>query len=165
MHSEQDKREQEAVLARHLEHLLGHCRDLVSSSEAVILYGSYARGEGSWYRDERGEWCPYNDYDLLIISNHRVREEALTRARRVMAEEVGLRWVDVSVMPPWRLNGLAPTVFNFDLKYGSKVIQGDDLLTERMPAFRADDIPLREVMTLILTRAYTFLGSLDGIRP
>jgi hypothetical protein len=56
---------------------------------------------------------------------------------------------------------LKPTIFNYDLKYGSKVIWGDELIFNLIPDFLPQQITLKDVEILYFTRLYTFLGSLD----
>lgn len=149
-----------AVLQRHTGIIIDWCCSLLGSAEALILYGGYGRGEGSWVRHEDG-WRPYNDYDLVAVVKHKVAYEKVKQLRKDLAQELGIQWVDISQKTRRKLARLKPSIYNYDLKYASTVIYGDPAILDVIPTMDAARLPLKEALTLFLTRLWTFLGSLD----
>lgn len=125
--------------------------------QLLVLCGSYGRGEGALVPGPGG-MIPYNDYDLVIVSDAippRRKQVALLSA---LQQSCSLKTIDIVYYRTRNLRRLRPTVFNFDLKYGSSFLAGNRLLLEQVPAFASADIPLREVLVLFLTRLWTLLG-------
>ncbi len=56
---------------------------------------------------------------------------------------------------------MRPSIFNYDLKYASKVIWGDANILQMIPDISASSLPIEEVETLFFTRLWAFLGCLD----
>ena len=52
---------------------------------------------------------------------------------------------------PFLNKKMKPTIANYDLKYGSKVIYGKNYL-EKIPSFKPEDIPIWEGIRLLLNR-------------
>lgn len=133
----------------------------IDGVEAIILYGGYGRGEGAWIHYDN-EVKPYNDYDLLVISDSTVSSNFLSEVRKSLANILGINWIDISVLPRKKLSNLSVSIFNYDLKNGSKVIWGDKHILNELPDFCANQIPLRDIRILFFTRAFTLLGSIKG---
>jgi hypothetical protein len=129
--------------------------------KAIVLYGGYGRGEGSWIETDDNIVLPYNDYDIAVISNCTVSRDIIKSIEQITAKEIGIRWVDISVISENKLKAMSPTIFNFDLKYASKIIWGDLNVLDLIPTINAWDIGLIEAEKLFYTRLWTFLGSLD----
>ena len=128
---------------------------------AIVLHGAYGRGEGSWVAGADGGSRPYNDYDLLLLLNKKIPPDTLNRYQRQLADALAIRWVDIGQKTKQALRRLRPSIYNYDLKYASKVIYGDSKVLELIPHIRPEALPLREAETLFLTRLWTLLGSLD----
>ena len=154
------KEERDEVLGRHKRVIIDGCRSRLDTLGALVLYGGYGRGEGSWYRDEDG-WHPYNDYDLIAVVKHKVSQETVKQLRTDLAVEVGIQWVDLGQKTRRQLTHLKPSIYNYDLKYASTVIYGDPAILGVIPPMDPTRLPLREALTLFITRLWTFLGSLD----
>ncbi|ELH7810907.1 nucleotidyltransferase domain-containing protein [Vibrio harveyi] len=138
--------------------IISACQNLVHNIDAIILYGGYGREEGAWIQDESGNPRAYNDYDILIISNDKVSKEHLDELRIKLAKMIGISWVDISIKPKRALRKLKATIFNFDLKNGSRVIYGDFNILNEIPNIRASDIGYRDVRILFYTRIITLIG-------
>jgi hypothetical protein len=67
----------------------------------------------------------------------------------------------MSQKTPAELRKLNPSIYNYDLKYASKVIQGDPDVLNLIPEMDPSKLPLKEGKTLFFTRLWTLLGSLD----
>ena len=128
---------------------------------SLILYGSYGRNEGSWIKDKNGDFFPYNDYDIMMIIKKKISENSLNSIRKKIAEEIGIRWIDIGQKTVNELSSLRPLIINYDLKYGSNIIYGDTSITNLIPEIASESLPLKDGETLFFTRMWTFLGSLD----
>lgn len=152
----------EAVLERDLARIVAACLELVPDPQAIVLYGGYGRGEGSWYRDETAAWRPYNDYDLLLVCDERIPKARLAPLRTALAREIGIRWIDISVRSIGELAKSKPSILDYDTKYASRVVHGDSKVLDHIPEIRADRLPSVEARVLYFTRLYTLVGSLDA---
>ncbi|MCK4577729.1 MAG: nucleotidyltransferase domain-containing protein [Candidatus Marinimicrobia bacterium] len=128
---------------------------------ALILYGGYGRDEGSWVISQEGDVRPYNDYDVLVITERPIPDEEVQPLRKELAAQIGIRWVDIGQKTPVQLARLKPSIFNYDLKHASKVIWGDPTVLDLIPDMDPARLPLKDTETLFFTRLWTFLGSLD----
>jgi len=128
---------------------------------SIILYGSYGRDEGSWILDNIGKYVPYNDYDILMIIKNKIPKEIIKSIRQNIACKIGIRWIDIDQKTPNELKSLRTLIYNYDLKYASKVIYGDDKIRDLIPEMDSTKIPLKDVEILFFTRIWTFLGALN----
>ncbi len=129
---------------------------------ATILYGGYGRDEGSWFEDENGNLHPYNDYDIVLVTAHPQPADRIKSIGDKLAKDIGIRWINLSQITPDRLRGLTPTIFNYDLKHASRIIDGDKDILELIPPLDASKLPLTEGEELFFTRIWTLLGCLDA---
>jgi len=128
----------------------------------IILYGGYGRNEGSIIISQNGDYKPYNDFDILLIVNSKIEIQKLKEKSISLAKSIGVSWVDISQMTLNDLKLLKPSIYNYDLKYASKVIYGDNSVLEFIPEMQSINLPLKEVETLFLTRIWTLVGCLDN---
>lgn len=130
---------------------------------AIILYGGYGRGEGSWIEDADAPygWRPYNDYDLLVIGGRRIPRTDLCSLKTNLADSFGLRWVDLTQKRRWQLRMLPPRIYTHDLKVASKVVYGSAEVLDVVPEVDASALSLREAETLFLTRLWTVTGGVS----
>ena len=128
---------------------------------SIILYGGYGRGEGSWVWYNNENCVPYNDYDILMILEKKIPEEIIKSIRKKLAQDIGIRWVDIGQKTPKELKKLRPSIYNYDLKYASKVIYGNGQIKNLIPEIDSTKIPLKDGEILFFTRLWTLLGSLD----
>ena len=131
---------------------------------AVILYGSYGRGEGGWIEDEGAPMgCrPYNDYDLLVVGGRPIDPGALEELERRLTAEFGLRWVDLKQKPPWQLRVMPARIYTHDLRAGSSVIDGDPEVLGLVREVDPAKLSLREAETLFFTRLWTLTGGVQS---
>ena len=128
---------------------------------AILLYGAYGRDEGSWIVEKDGTCFPYNDYDILLVLNKKIPEDLIEPVRKKLAQEVGIHWIDIDQKTPRELRKLHPSIYSYDLKYASKVIDGDCSLLNLIPEIDPSTLPLKEGDILFFTRLWTLLGLLD----
>lgn len=144
----------------HLQVIVERCLELKPDLTAIILYGGYGRDEGSWFQNTDGQWKPYNDYDLIIVSRKKISMEVLKSLKTTLAKQIGIKWIDLSQFHPDDMRRMRPSIFNYDLKYASKVIYGDSTILDLIPKIDPESLPMIEIQTLFFTRLYTLLGSL-----
>ncbi len=130
-----------------------------SKIRAVILYGSYGRGEGAFY-EENGKTYAYNDYDLLLVVSKHLESSTFDHLKGELKRKLSIKWVDLSQATVRNLQAFPPTIYSYDLKYGSTMIRGDENVLENIPVSFPEEITLKDVEILYFTRLYTFMGSL-----
>ena len=153
-------RDNEQVLERHLRLIVDRVRSLSDGLRAVVLYGGYGRDEGSWYVDKTGAVRPYNDYDLLLVLDRVIERNEREQLRAELAGNVLFGGIDISQKTTGELSSLRPSIFNYDLKYASKVIWGDANILQMIPDISASSLPIEEVETLFFTRMVGVSGLL-----
>ena len=129
--------------------------------QAIYLVGGYGRGEGAWYEDEEG-LHPYNDFDLAVITDNPLSHEKTEALRKELANEVGIKWVDIDYYSINSLMALRPTIHNVDLLSGGSLIFGEDVIKKYNLKLDASEIGPQDIITLYWTRMWTFLGSWEG---
>ncbi len=128
---------------------------------SIILYGSYGRGEGGFFITDKQKISAYNDYDLVVISDQFVSSHELKSLEESLVAITDVQWIDICQKNKEILQNLSLTIFNYDLKFGSKVIYGDPLILDCIPDFNSKEISLNEAETLYFTRLWPFLGSIS----
>lgn len=131
---------------------------------SIILYGSYGRDEGAFYYDEVGDIRTYNDFDIILVVDKLVHSKKIQDISDILNEKLDVKWIDLSQKVRSKLRSLELSIFNYDLKHGSRVIFGDQNVFNEIPDFKVENINLKEAETLYFTRIWAFLGSLpvDG---
>ena len=128
--------------------------------EAIVLTGSFGRGEGGVFLDAAGRYRPVNDYDLLVV-DRRDLGAGLKKLGEELAAELGIDFVDLGCSDgQW--NHLPLTIQHYDLKYGSQVLLGDAAILDRIPPYASAEMPVYEAVKLLLNRAAGLLTGLRG---
>lgn len=143
-----------------LQRIVEAIRVKIGNFEAIVLTGSFGRGEGGVYQDESGQFRPVNDYDLLVVSARNQARE-LGALGNSLAGELGIDYVDLG-WSDGQWQSLPNTVAHYDLKHGSQVIAGDPNVLERLPDFASADLPIYEAVKLLLNRTAGLLTGLRG---
>lgn len=155
---------QKEVFETHKRIIIETCLKHSPATEAIILYGSYGRGEGSWYQGEKGNWSPYNDYDIIVLTDSKKHNDLVQLIENELLHKLPIKWVDISLKSKRDLRSLKPTIANFDLKHASSCLYGDASYTEAIPEIDSKTLPLREGLTLYFTRLYALLSA-SGPNP
>jgi len=136
-----------------LSSILGAVRREFKDLKAVLLTGSFGRGEGATWRNPQGQWIAVNDYDLIIIAPSAGNRRAVELGRR-LAADLGIDGVDLGVWPSvedlWA-SGDVP-LFVYDLRYGTQVLWGDADALAPLSFYSSRQIPLREGLQLLFNR-------------
>jgi hypothetical protein len=120
--------------------------------DAIYLVGSFGRGEGA-ARFDGDRWRGVNDYDLFIISSDckKIRPY-LKKLSSDLAISLQIDFVDLGCMQRSIMPSLTPTMQNYDFKYGSLLIAGQDVLQE-IPEFKPSDLPPYEFIRYLCNRS------------
>lgn len=130
--------------------------------QAIYLVGGYGRGEGAWYEDAEG-LHPYNDFDLAVITDIPLSHDKTEILRKKLANEVGIKWVDIDYYSISQLTSLTASIHNVDLLEGGKLIYGEDVIKKNGIKLNACEIGKQDLIILYWTRMWTFLGSWEGL--
>ena len=147
------------VLERDIKHIVQECLKLTPDLYAIILYGSYGRNEGGWYKDRLGFWKPYNDYDICIVVETKVSTYKIKKVEKELVEKLPIRWIDLGQKTYKELINLSPSILNYDFKNGSTIIAGDKDILTNIPNISSETLPIKECLTLYFTRIFTLIGS------
>ena len=129
---------------------------------AILLYGGYGRGEGSWVVSQVDEVSlpkPYNDYDIALVLNDKISTGSLKLIEERLKQRVDVRWIDICQYTKNELRKFKPSIKNFDFKNGSMCIYGEGSILNEIPDFKSSQITLVDIETLYLTRIWTLIGS------
>jgi hypothetical protein len=147
--------EVEAVLRRVVDAL----RPL--APRALLLHGSAARGELSWWREEGGRVRLGSDVELYVVGDAPFAAEArerADRALRALAAEVNdggdpLFHVDTGYTTPAGLARHPRTFRSWDARATGRTLLGDDA-RPLLPALGAADIDLRQLNEVPIHRLW-----------
>jgi len=145
-----DSLETRQKIEEDLQIMLNRLRNEYSNLQAVILIGGFGRGEGSVLTGN-GVIEPVNDYDLALVFNGGVDTAALEALSRELAKELKIRLVDLIPIQENDMATLPPTQFNYDMKYGGRLLWGDAVLN-RIPDYRPADITIDSGKQILLNR-------------
>jgi hypothetical protein len=145
----------EARVAGDLAQLVVMTRGLLGDAlEALLLMGSFARGEGGLIA-HAGQLSPYNDYDLVAIVRGPPRRfrELLTALSWVCSRSMGVE-VDLHPMSIEEVDRVPRTLFWLDVSLGGvEVLHGDATIAARLRRHAPRAIPLDECGRLLANRA------------
>jgi predicted nucleotidyltransferase len=128
--------------------------------KALVLLGGYGRGEGSPLITSNGSEQPFNDYDLIVVTNRlnpKIRNELRVLEKR-LTDEIGLP-VDLYPYLEKRLPTCEFSLLNYEMKYGHRVIWGNKQILDAMPNYPHNAIPLSEGTRLLMNRGKLLLDT------
>ena len=137
---------------------------------SIILTGSFARGEGPVKRIN-GKFYPYNDYDIQLISQKKLKKEEIDAIATDISKKLGYGgikdlfypfqkenqklnqnfYIDLKCYTPGELKTLLPRIRTYELRNDSKILYGKDL-RKLIPDYNLRKIPLSESAKLLLDR-------------
>jgi hypothetical protein len=125
--------------------------------KSIIITGSFGRGEAKVVEEE-GKLKFLSDCEVILIPYKWIFDRRrLDEFERDFYERTGLKVEIWGFTPtlylcvPFLNKKMKPIISNYELKYGSKVIYGEDYL-KRIPSFGPEDIPVWEGVRLLLNR-------------
>ena len=160
-------------LERELATVLRQMHDEISTNSgiphlsAVVLGGSYGRGEGGCVRDQDGRSHPHNDLDFFVFtSGARKREQ-----RRINAAlaEIGRRYartlgIDVDFAPAREektLSCVSRTLMFQELRRGYRILYGTNAFLKYLPRLPFEKLPAAETLRLLMNRGVGLLLALQ----
>ena len=149
------------LIQKEYEEIIVKCVLKFLRPEGIILYGGYGRDEGSWILRKDINPKPYNDFDILLVMNKEVSSNVLTEIKQSIKSEIPIRWIDLSQIKVFKLKKLKNSIYNYDLKYGSKVLYGNEKLQSFIPNLKSTAIPLKDIDTLFKTRLWALVGCFE----
>jgi hypothetical protein len=149
----------DALVAGHLKIILEAIKARFGPVRAVVLGGSFGRGEGGVMTGADGRLRPVNDYDLMVVDPRDLREPLRVLGEQLRSE-LGIDFVDLGWLGN-DLSRLPATILNYDLRHGSRVIEGDTSVLDAVPTRASGMIPPAEFVRLLLNRA---AGVLSGLQ-
>jgi hypothetical protein len=119
------------------------------------IIGGYGRGEGGVELNS-GVFCPHNNLDVLVVSSggHSFsisQKEALSEAISKVRDECGIP-VDLGYVTENQLEKSRPRVMWYDVRFGHRVLCGDEFFLAGLVRHRASDIPADDVIDLMTNR-------------
>ena len=126
----------------------------IQNIEAIILVGSFGRGEGS-VLIINDKIFSINDYDLVIITKN-YNDLNLKNLRTDLARILNIRQVDISSYSLKEISKIKYSMFSYDLKYASKIIYGNLNILDLIPSMNSKKMPLIEGIRPL----FLFLSSL-----
>ena len=136
------------VIARDLEFIVHRVREVIPA-RAIVLGGGFGRGEGG-VLTAAARIRPVNDYDIFVVVPDSNNVD-FKRIGREIAKQVKIRAIDLMPIKYSDLPQLAATQINYDLKYGSTFLWGEDILS-KIPRYKNSDVDERSGQTLLLNR-------------
>ena len=125
---------------------------ILKENEAIILYGSLSRNEGTILSQN----TIFNDIDLLILGK-KLSEACLDKLKLRLKRKFKCQFVDISFLSPDDLKKSKKRIFTYDLFQEGKVIKGDINLSKYR--FNSKEISTKDIEILFRTRMWTLIGS------
>jgi hypothetical protein len=129
--------------------------------EALVLMGGYGRGEGG-YCLTAGKPAPYNDYDYFVIVKNLSHKAA--RALQQQLQDLAHRLsvivnveVDLAVLRSESLARAPFSLMNAEMKWGHRVVAGNQAVLDSMPDMPFDKLALGEFTRLMNNRGALLL--------
>ena len=126
-----------------VQEITNYLLDNIDHVDAIILVGSFGRGEGSILHHDN-EIYAINDYDLVVISNKNYSEVYINNLRRELEKKLSIRQVDLTFYKKTELRKTNFSMYIYDLKYASKIIYGDSNILELIPNMDSKKMPILE---------------------
>ncbi|MBC8206569.1 MAG: hypothetical protein ISR85_01915 [Kiritimatiellales bacterium] len=150
----------DALIDRHMQRIADEVWTSSYSKhwKALVLLGGYGRGEGTPLIGRNGQEMPFNDYDLVVVTDRidPLILGALKHLEQRLTAELGLP-VDLCPYLKKNLPKCEFSLLNYEMKYGHMVIRGDEKILGRMPDYPHDQIPLSEGTRLLMNRGKLLL--------
>jgi hypothetical protein len=148
----------DALVLGHLD-IIAQRIHAVLSPRALVLIGSYGRGEGV-VAEQNGQLGPVNDYDIVVVTPSAipfVSRQALKKLRGTIAKELGIWHVDLILMQNSELHAPSVEMLRYDMKFGAVVFSGEKDILSEIPYLLSTPIPTSEILNLLVNRMVTLL--------
>ncbi|MBN2654302.1 MAG: hypothetical protein JXR79_04210 [Nitrospirae bacterium] len=131
-----------------------------SDIEAVVLTGSFSRGEETIVRLNSLERIVLGDIEFIVITKEGInpfdllsKMKSAEQKAEVMLKQQGVTCsVEFSAVAHNFLKRLRPMIFSYELLMHGKVVYGDADLLEKVTGIHANDIPKSDAFYLLCNR-------------
>ena len=133
-------------------------KNLSGTALCVYLGGSYGRGDGG-VRQDRSNGILYNDLDFFVFARKKCDNAGVVLKEIAGKYEKELK-VDVdfsSIMSVNDIKNNSKRLMMQELKRGYRLVAGEDLLEQYLPAIPAEKLPFSEACRLLLNRGMGLL--------
>lgn len=124
--------------------------------EAIILIGGYGRGEGGVIKVD-GVELPHNNFDFLVVSKNisddetSFLEQLCKTIFNTHSRKLGIE-VEFSVISLSKMKRIDPLVITYDMKYGHKLLAGNNEFLVNDERFELESIPSWDIRNLMVNR-------------
>lgn len=124
--------------------------------ESIVLIGGYGRGEGGVIKLEGIEY-PHNNFDFLVISKNISNDESNflnSLCKSIFdthTKKLGI-FSEFTVITKSKFKMIDPLVITYDMKYGHKVIAGNENFFKDDNRFEVESIPSWDIRNLLVNR-------------
>jgi hypothetical protein len=140
--------------------------------EALILTGSFSRGEGSILFGDSGVANVLGDMEFYVVlgesANHASVQTQLSMLAQTVERELCEQQINCKVeFSPVARNyfrRVRPSIFNYELFKNGKVVFGDKNLLQEIPPFGPDSIPPEDGFYLLSNRMVEQLIAVTSMR-
>ena len=157
----------ESFISSHMKLICKEILKKIKKVDSIILVGGFGRGEGSVKIIKNQELIPLKDYDLIVVSNHRISENdyisLISNIHNVL--KIPTDWyykaapghfhVNIKLIKKKSLTRLPPDISNFELKKGSRLIYGSDV--RQLIPIRNEDITYSSGLRVLLNKVIGML--------
>lgn len=151
----------QGILEKYIRLIVDNVTSNIYGVDSIILYGGYGRDEGAWIKTN-DSYEPYNDFDILIVVNNTIEmptSNQIALIKKNLLDKINIQWIDLTFIKLKDfLKSKKKSIFQYDLKYGSKVIYGNNILLNQIKSFDSSEINLVEGKLLFFTRLWPFVG-------
>ncbi len=128
---------------------------------SIVLFGGFGRGEGSVII-KNGEIKPLNDYDLFLVIKKPMNPiryfslaSLISKLSKTIQQKIGLH-TDLMLLFYENIKTLSPLIINYEMKYGSKVLWGENII-DQIPNYSPSDILLDDGIVLLFNRMLSLI--------
>jgi hypothetical protein len=156
-----NKEEMARRIADDLQRVMETIRGTGKYIDAVLLSGSLGRDEATVVQ-RGGEVQLLSDYDLFVVTDA-VSDFGFFRGlESPLAERLWGPHASIGLLSATRLPTIPASVWSYDVRYGSRILEGDPATLERMPSYASEDIPTWEGLKLAFNYSGVLLAALDA---
>ena len=124
---------------------------LATKMLAVLLTGSFSRGEGVW-KQRGGKIEILSDLDLLVILKLGAKASPAANEKiKQISENTGIN-IDLKIRSPFKIKYLPKDTHTFDIPRTARTVYGQDLL-DMFPHIRQGDLGTGEIEAIFFNRA------------
>jgi hypothetical protein len=142
-------------------------REIGTLIQSVLLVGGFGRSEGSVYV-EPGQITVLGDYDIFLCLralnkvqfawHYRRQQQNMHRLAEQLAEQLRIKQIDLVLKHRSYFNtNAAPTLEQYEVKHGHKLLYGNPDPCTRMPEWTAQEVPRDEFIRLLRNRGMGLL--------